>query len=107
MDSVSRLGEQLQRVDKLPVREDLVVHVRAGGAAGRADEPDDVAALDLGSRLDVVPAQMPVARHEGEPMLDGDQVAVGARLWGRLDGPVGGRVYRLAFFGGDVEPLVE
>src|SRR3954467_2735005 len=76
LDSVSGLRKQLQRVDQLPVREDLVVHVRAGGAAGRADEPDDVAALDLGSRLDVVPAQMAGARHEAKPMLAADKVAV-------------------------------
>src|SRR3954469_24577970 len=107
MDSVSRLREQLQRVDQLPVREDLVVHVRAGGAAGRADEADDVAALELGSRLDVVPAQMAVPRHEAEHMFDDDQVVVVAFVRTSLDCPVGGRVYRLAFFGGYVEPLVK
>ena len=78
--SRARLGEELQRVDQLAVREDFVVQVRAGRAAGGADIADDVAALARCARLDVEAAQVPVARRQTEVVLEDDQVAVVARV---------------------------
>src|SRR5439155_20659555 len=42
---LARFGEDLKRIDEPSVRDDLVVQVRAGGAARRADIADDITAL--------------------------------------------------------------
>ena len=81
------------------------MQVRAGRAAGRADVADDVAALDRVAGLDVIRAQVPVARRQAEGVLEDDQVAVVARVARRLDDAVGGGVDRLALFRGDVDAL--
>src|SRR5437660_1376377 len=52
--TIDWLRQQLQRIDQLPVGENLVVQMRAGGSAGRPDVADDVAALDVLSGLHVV-----------------------------------------------------
>src|SRR5262245_42677717 len=64
--SLGGLREQLERVDQLSVGHDFVVQVRAGRAASRADIPDDVAAFDACTWLDVEAAQMSVAGGQSE-----------------------------------------
>src|SRR5687767_14078935 len=69
--SIARLlREQLQPVEETAVCPHLVVQVIAGGAAGRADVADDVAALDLCALLDRVLQQVAVARFEPEAVID-------------------------------------
>src|SRR5712664_2080398 len=98
MSVICWLRQELQRVDQLAVRHDLVVQMRAGGAARRTDKADDVAALDALTRLDPVRAQVTVARCEAEAVLEDDQIAVVAGIRRGIDHAVGGREYRLALF---------
>ena len=62
-------GEQVQRVNRLPVEQDLVVQVCARRASGGAHVPDDVASLDLHPCVRGNPRHVPVARREAEAML--------------------------------------
>src|SRR2546426_10458635 len=81
--------------------------MRAGGAARRTHKADDVPALDALTRLDPVRAQVTVTRREPEAVLEDDQIAVVAGVRRRIDHAIGGRKYRLALFGRDVESPVE
>src|SRR6185503_6251836 len=101
------LREEAERVDQLTVREDLVVEVRAGCAAGGADVAEHRTAADALAGLHGERAQVAVSRRQPETVLDDDEVAVFAGVGGRFDAAVGGGVHRLAFIGRDVEPLVE
>ena len=84
------LGEELERVEELPVGKHLVVEVIPGGAARGADVADDVAAVDLIAFLDREREQVTVLRLETEPVVEDDQVAVVA-LIGRSGDPARGR----------------
>src|SRR3989475_10466921 len=81
--------------------------MRAGGAARRTHKADDVPALDALTRLDPVRAQVTVTRREPEAVLEDDQIAVVAGVRRRIDHAIGGRKYRLALFGRDVQSPVE
>src|SRR5262249_12091974 len=105
--SVRRLRQELERINQLTVGEDFVVKVRSGCPARRADEADDVAALDPGAGLHVVAAQMTVAGHETETVLDDNEVAVIAGVRRGFDRAVGRRVHRLTLLGRDVEALMK
>jgi len=58
---LERVEDVRERIDRVVVQAHLVVQVRAGGAAGRADVADDVAALHVLSRLGRVARKMAVA----------------------------------------------
>ena len=70
--------EQLERVGQLAVQQDLVVQVRAGRSAGRADVADHVAAVDAVARVDGEPRQVAVPRDDAVAVVDHNEVAVGA-----------------------------
>src|SRR5262245_41958818 len=82
--SLARRGlrEQLRRIQELTVGENLVMQMRAGRAARRADIPDHLAALDRLSGLGRERTQVPVARRQTEPVLHDQQVAVVAGVGG-------------------------
>src|SRR5256885_8326229 len=65
----------LDRVDVALVHQELVVQVRPGAAAGAADHPDDVSALDPLPHLHVVAGEVAVARDDPVAMGDKDGVA--------------------------------
>src|SRR5438034_7638930 len=81
--------------------------MRPGRAARRSDVADHVAALDGGADADRERTQMAVACRQPEPVLEHDEVAVIAGIGRRLDDAVGRGVDGLAFFGRDVETLME
>src|ERR1700730_8325875 len=104
--TLGSLGEELERVDELAIRENFVVQVRARGAARRSDETDDVPAVHILSDLDVETAQMTVPGRQPEVVFERDQVAVVARGRRRLDGAVRRRVDGLTLFSGDIDALM-
>src|SRR4051812_32601361 len=78
------------------------VEVGAGGVAGRADEPDDVALVDVLALADGHPRLVGVQRGEATTVVDDDDVAVAAHLPSEDDGAGLGRVDRRAVTAGDV-----
>src|SRR5476649_2061505 len=68
--------EEVDGIARTAVDLDLVVKVYAGGPAGRADLADLLVEGYGLARLDVDPAEMGVARHQAEAVIDLDQVAV-------------------------------
>ena len=101
------LREELQRIEEPAVGQHLVVEVSAGGAPGGAEAADHVAALDVAPFLHLEAGEVAVARFESEPVVDDDQVAVGALIPGLCDDAGGGGVDRLALIAGDIEPGVD
>src|SRR3989338_3386744 len=99
-------GEEPQRVDLPAAGENLVVQVRAGRAAGRADVADDVTARDTLSRADVEPGQMSVASRQAELVREHDQISVLAGRRSGLDRAGSRRVDGIALVGGDVDALM-
>src|SRR5262245_40171177 len=81
--------------------------MRSGGAAGGADEPDDVAALDLVAGPHVVAREVTIARLEPVAVIEDDQIAVAAFRGGVRDDPVSRRIDLAALIGGDIETLME
>src|SRR5262245_1297891 len=102
-----RLRQEAEWVDQLPVEEDLIMEVRAGRTAGRADEANHVAASDRITGLHAEAAQVAVTRRQSELVLQHDEIAVFSRAFRRLDDAVGRRVDRLALLGRNVETLME
>ena len=70
-------------------------------------EMGQLAATNGRAGLDRECAQVAVPRREAVPVFEDDQVAVVARVGRRFDDAIGGRVDGLAFFRGDIEPLME
>src|SRR6185436_18036097 len=101
------LREELERVDQLSVRENLVVQMRTGRASRGPDVADDVAAFDAGARFHGEPAQMSVAGGQPEVVPQGEQVPILAGIGSRIDLTVGGRIDGLTLFGRNIEALME
>src|SRR6185369_15325743 len=68
--------EELARVHRLSVDLDLVVQVRAGGAAGIPGERDDLAPLDALALLHSDLLEMPVERAQVVAVVEDDGGAV-------------------------------
>src|SRR6185295_725075 len=85
---------------------DLVVEVRAGGAAGGTDVAEDVAALDALSGTDREVRQVAVACRVAVAVRDIDDVAVAVGPFGLDHDSVGGGADGLADRGGDVDRVV-
>src|SRR5688572_17635103 len=82
------------------------MQVRAGGAAGRADVADDVAALHARAGTNGKARQMTVARRESVAVRDVDDVAVAVGPLGLDHDSVSGGANGLADRGGDVDRVV-
>src|SRR5207245_503754 len=80
------LREELQRVDQFAVREDLVVHVRAGRSTGRSDVADHVAAPDVLTGLHRERAQVTVARRQSESVVELNEISDALRSLERVRG---------------------
>src|SRR5687767_5429815 len=97
------LRQQLKRIEEPAVREDFVMEVIAGRAAGRAETSDDVAALHALALLDREAGEVAVLRLQAEAVIDDHEVAVRALMADEGDVARGGRLHRLSLFAGDVE----
>src|SRR5262249_36096040 len=84
------------RVDRLAIDAGLVVQMRPGGAAGRANLADDLAAVHRLADLDVDAGQVAVAGREAMAGLDFDHVSVAPLPAGEGHRAIGGGAYRLA-----------
>ena len=94
-------------VDRVVVQTDLVVEVRAGRAAGGADEAEELAAGYVVAHLDVDVREVAVAAGKAVTVVDLDHVAVAALPAG-FDDLTGGRGQDLfAAFAVDVHSGVE
>src|ERR1051325_4620202 len=87
--------EEGHRIDRAPVDADLVMEVAAGRAAGRAHQPDQVAAVDALAGLGDALREVAVAGLDALAVVDLDHVAVAAIVpFGAVDDAVGGRIDR-------------
>src|SRR5476649_486324 len=84
--------EEVNGIARTAVDLDLVVKVDAGGPAGRADLADLLVERHRVARFDAEPAEMGVARHQAEAVIDLDQVAVFALPAGEAHRARGGGV---------------
>ena len=100
-------GQQLQRVDQLPVGEHFVVEMRPRRPAGGTDVTDDVTALDRRALPDRELGEVAVPRHQAESVVDDDEVAVVAARRRQLDLAGRRREDRCSFFGRNIEPRVK
>src|SRR5262245_13238978 len=70
--------QELLRIDRVAVDARLIVQMRPGRAAGRADLADGLTHSDLLADLHVDFGQMAVARRKAVAVVDFDQIAVAA-----------------------------
>ena len=95
--------EEFLRIDRFAVDARLVVQMRAGRAAGRAELADHLADADLVADRDVDLRQMAVAGRKPVAVIDLDHLAVAAAPAGDGDGAGGGGVDRLADFAAEID----
>src|SRR6266436_5411199 len=69
-------AQEALRIDSFAVDARLVVQMRSGGAAGRADLADDLAGLDRVADLGVDAGEVAVARRHAVAVVDLDHLAV-------------------------------
>ena len=84
------MREELERIDQFAVGENFVMEMRTGRAAGRSDESDHGASLDVLARPDGESAQMAVPRRQFKIVLEDDQIAVVPAVARRFDNAVRG-----------------
>src|SRR5262249_49504184 len=89
-------AEEFLGVDSLAIDTGLVVQVRAGRAAGRADLADDLADLHVLTDLDQDRREVAVARREAVAVIDLDHATVATRPSGRRHRAVRGDAHRIA-----------
>src|SRR5580658_4933679 len=94
--------EEFLRIDRFAVDARLVMQMRAGRAAGRADQPDDLADANLVADMDVDLRQMAVAGRQPVAMIDLHHIAVAAVPSGDGDAPDGRGMDRFAGLAADV-----
>ena len=96
---------QLQRINRLGIMANLVMEVRARGAAGGADIADDLTLVDLGSNGHVLgdAAHMGVKGFITIGMFQLDHIAVGAVAAGKFDDAFAGRLDRRSGRGAEID----
>src|SRR5258708_32921951 len=94
--NLERVEDVFERIDRVVVQTNFVVKVWAGGAAGRSDVGDDVAAFDMLAGLSRVRREMPVACRVPVAVGDIDDVAVSVGPLGLDDDAIGGSANGLA-----------
>src|SRR5437868_6481505 len=101
-------AEAAPRIDRGPGDAQLIVQVRTGGEAARADEADGLALLDVRALVDARPetGEMPVAGGGGPVVPDLDQVAVAAHARGINDRALPDRAHRRAVRGAEIDAEV-
>src|SRR6266852_6072486 len=96
-------AQEFLRVDRVAVDARLVVQVRSGRAAGRAEPADNLADLDVLADGDVDLGEMAVACRQTVAVIDLDQLAVAAVPTRRGDGAGRGGADRIAGIAAEVE----
>ena len=94
-------------IDRHPMQRHLVVDVRAGAAAGAADQRHGVPAADPFARLLQELAAVAVDGREAVPVIDDDRAAQEPLHARKGDHPGGGRVDGRALARGDVDRTME
>src|SRR6218665_1214308 len=93
------------RVDGFAGYADFVMKMRAGGAAGRTDEADDVALADVLAGCDVQARHMAVTGLNVATMFQRDVETIAAEPFGLADDAVGRGVDRRADRAGQIDAL--
>src|SRR5262245_13449011 len=96
-------AQEALRIDRFAVDPRLVVQMRSGGAAGRADLADDLAGLDRMADLGVDAGEVAVARRDAVAVVDLDHLAVAALPAGECHRAVRGCAHRVAGLAAHVE----
>ena len=106
-EAAGLVPEELARVHRLTVNLDLVVQVRAGGAAGVPGERDDLSPVDALARLHADLLEVPVERAQLVAVIEDDGVAVLAAAAREVHGAGGRGQDRGPPIRADVEAAVE
>src|SRR6185295_17510262 len=99
-------AQELLRINRLAIDAGLVVQVRAGRSAGRADPADDLAGAHRLAFFDVSRREVRVACRQPVAMVDLDHPAIAAVPADRRDGPAGGGTHRVAMGAAQIKPGV-
>src|SRR5690349_13269825 len=105
-ESLVRVEDVLERIDRVVVHAHFIVKVRTGGAAGGTDVADDVAAFHVLAGADGEAGEVAVARRVAVAVRDVDDVAVAVGPLRLDDDAVRGRAHRSADGRGDVDGVV-